>query len=136
MIALVTENVDGNLYVINANSVDEILQDYNGECNFVPENDAPVHLLIIDGHVIKSFPKRFEDCLNYLRFVDIAEIIKSLLKITVGDDYVENIFDSVFEDVKEDVFTSSDYQNSGAFNDDDVRMAIGRVLSKRLGVEA
>lgn len=68
--------------------------------------------------------------------MNIAEVTKSLLKIAVGDDYAGNIFDSIFEDVKKDVFTSSDYQNSGEFNDDDVRMAIGRVLSKRLGVEA
>jgi hypothetical protein len=39
--------------------------------------------------------------------------------------------DAVMNDIK----TASDWENSGHYNDDDVRLAIGRVLAKRLGVD-
>ena len=39
-IAILTENVDGKLYLIKAKSFRDILDDWNGECRSVPENDA------------------------------------------------------------------------------------------------
>ena len=46
--------------------------------------------------------------------------------------YVGNTF---MEDVIEDVLTSSAWDEDGYYNDDDIRLAIGRVLIDRLGIE-
>ena len=42
---------------------------------------------------------------------------------------------TVLEDVIDDIKTSSAWEDDGHYNDDDVRLAIGRVVMKRLGVE-
>lgn len=42
---------------------------------------------------------------------------------------------SLMEDVIDDIKTSSDWENDGHYNDDDVRLAIGRVFMSRFGVE-
>ena len=54
------------------------------------------------------------------------------LENCVSSSYVKNIHENIIDDVFEDVCECADPL---MFNDDDVRLAIGRVLSKRLGVE-
>ena len=39
------------------------------------------------------------------------------------------------DDVMDDITTSSEWEDTGHYNDDDVRLAIGRVMMDRLGVE-
>ena len=39
---IVTKDANGELYVITAEYFEDILDDWNGECNFVPANDASV----------------------------------------------------------------------------------------------
>ena len=43
--------------------------------------------------------------------------------------------ETVMESVMEDIMTSSDWENNGHYNDDDVRLAIGRVFMNRFGIE-
>jgi hypothetical protein len=50
----------------------------------------------------------------------------------VSDEYAPKIFDAIAEDVAEDIKASADAEN---FNNDDIRLAVGRVLAKRLGIE-
>ena len=64
------------------------------------------------------------------------------LTLTMDDEAAIKVADSknskgvsVMEDVIDDIKTSSDWENDGHYNDDDVRLAIGRVLMSRLGVE-
>lgn len=69
--------------------------------------------------------------------------IKSLLNHAVVSDYLERIINCVdtetnqsFVDaVIDDVKTSSAWHDDGYFSNDDVRLAIGRELMARLGVE-
>lgn len=49
----------------------------------------------------------------------------------ISDDYSDHIFDHIQDEVAEDVEASADRH----FNDDDIRLAVGRVLVKRLGIE-
>jgi hypothetical protein len=42
---------------------------------------------------------------------------------------------TILEDIIEDVLTSSAWDEDGYYNDDDIRLAIGRVLIDRLGIE-
>ena len=39
------------------------------------------------------------------------------------------------DDVIDDVMTSSAWDDEGYYNDDDIRLAIGRTLMARLGIE-
>ena len=39
---IVTENANGDPYLIQAKYLQDIVDDWNGECNFVPSNDAKV----------------------------------------------------------------------------------------------
>ena len=71
-ICIVTKNADGNLYVLKADDYNELINDWYGERNYVPSNDAPVYFTCLDGKPISPF--------NYFDF-------KSLLKY-VGENWV------------------------------------------------
>jgi hypothetical protein len=74
--------------------------------------------------------------------MDMTATILYHLSLSMDDDAAIRMADSVdssgttfMEAVIDDIKTTSDWEDSGHYNDDDVRLAIGRVLSKRLGVE-
>ena len=48
-------------------------------------------------------------------------------KVTKG----ETLMDAVMEDIT----TSSDWEENGHYNDDDVRLAIGRIMMKQLHID-
>ena len=49
----------------------------------------------------------------------------------ISDDYSSHIFDLIQDEVAEDIKECA----AERYNDDDVRLAVGRVLVKRLGIE-
>ena len=67
---------------------------------------------------IKDYSTFTNDCIN-------------LLGETISKDYVRYIYTEISGDLIEDVETSADEN----YSIDDIRLAIGRVLCKRLGVE-
>ena len=56
------------------------------------------------------------------------EFIRSILKQATSDEYARNILDLIYFDVLDDIKTSADKD----YNEDDVRLAIGRVLLSKL----
>lgn len=58
--------------------------------------------------------------------------LRSLLGAAISDDYVNDIINDIIDDVYEDVATCADQEK---WNEDDVRLAVGRVLCDRLGIE-
>jgi hypothetical protein len=60
---------------------------------------------------------------------NIADDIRKILSLSVGDDYVEYILNSIMEDVIEDIKETADEE----YSDDDIRFAIGRVICKKFG---
>ena len=46
---IVTENTDGEIYMITAEYIQDILDDWNGDCDFVPTNDARVFFAAWNG---------------------------------------------------------------------------------------
>lgn len=52
-IPIVTEDADGCVYTIIAKHIQDLLNDWNGTCDFVPSNDAPVHYAVYKGEIIK-----------------------------------------------------------------------------------
>jgi len=70
---------------------------------------------------------------------EINRITYVLLRGATGSDYAWDVVDSIFEDVVEDVFMASAVDETHDcldFNTDDVRLAIGRVLTERLEVQS
>ena len=63
--------------------------------------------------------------------------LRTILAESVGTDYASYIAaDERFAlDVKQDVEETSAWADEGYYNDDDIRLAIGRVLSDSLGIE-
>jgi len=62
---------------------------------------------------------------------NVREIMISLLKKSISDDYVVYIAENILDDVIEDIKASADED----YSDEDVRFAIGRVLIDRLGID-
>ena len=70
--------------------------------------------------------------------------IRAILTPAVSDDYVGRILSHTAEDedetytlmndIIEDVLLTSAWEESGYYNDDDVRLSIGRALISRLGM--
>ena len=64
----ITENIDGKKYVLTANRLNQILDDWNGECDYVPENDAKVYFAMFNDKIINPYEiETFEDLLKYLK---------------------------------------------------------------------
>lgn len=75
--------------------------------------------------------------------------VRMLLQNSVSSEYVRYILEdrekdeeeygcvgnTFMEDVIEDVRTSSAWDDEGYYNEDDIRLAIGRTVMARLGIE-
>lgn len=69
----------------------------------------------------------------------IEDSVRDVLSRAVSCDYVDRLlFDetngTIMSDIIRDIEETSDFGNSGDYNDDDIRLAIGRVLCARLGM--
>lgn len=65
---IITENTDGEIYMITANHIQEILDDWKGECNFVPANDARVFFAAWNGQPLNPYGySNFESLLRLLQ---------------------------------------------------------------------
>lgn len=62
---------------------------------------------------------------------NVKAVLEDLLTRCMASDYTLPVTNALLDDVFEDVNTAAD----NAFNYDDVRLAIGRVLCRRLEVE-
>ena len=54
--------------------------------------------------------------------------IEGILRRGISDDYTNDILEQIYDDVLEDIRTSADKD----YNEDDVRLALGRVIFERL----
>ena len=65
---IVTENADGNMYLIHSKYIQDILDDWTGDCNFVPANDARVYFAGVNGVAIN--PYEYQDFESLLQFLE------------------------------------------------------------------
>lgn len=76
--------------------------------------------------IIKNFKNPKED------YETIKNISKNLLSKCISNDYVERILDKIIYDIWYDITICTDLDN---FNEDDIKLAIGRTLCDKLGIE-
>ena len=67
-IVIVTEKADGGLYTITAEYFREILDDWNGDCNFVPANDARIFFAAWNGEPLN--PQEYQDFESLVRLLN------------------------------------------------------------------
>lgn len=66
-LTILTENVDNKLYLIEVKSFRDILDDWNGECRFVPANDARVFFTSYNREPVNPYCYTdFESLLEYM----------------------------------------------------------------------
>lgn len=65
---IVTENAEGEMYLIHSKYIQDILDDWTGDCNFVPANDARVFFASWNGKPISPYEYTdFESLAWYLK---------------------------------------------------------------------
>lgn len=64
-----------------------------------------------------------------------SDYVRYILEHQERDEEYELIGNTFMEDVIEDVMCSSAWDDEGYYNEDDIRLAIGRVLIDRLGID-
>lgn len=69
--AIVTENADGEIYMITAKYIQDILDDWNGDCNFVSANDARVFFAAWNGRPVN--PHCYSDFESLLKLLKITQ---------------------------------------------------------------
>lgn len=57
------------------------------------------------------------------------------MKSAISDDYVYDIRRAILDEVVADVVETSAFKENGTWNDDDIKLAVGRVLMNKLGLE-
>ena len=67
-IVIVTENAEGEMYLIHSKYIQDILDDWTGDCNFVPANDARVYFAGVNGVAIN--PYEYQDFESLLQFLE------------------------------------------------------------------
>lgn len=67
-LAIVTEDIEGQIYLIQARDVQDIINDWNLECIYVPQNDARVFFASWNGIPVSPYKYTdFESLLIYLK---------------------------------------------------------------------
>ena len=66
-ICILTENVDGSLYMLEADDCNELVNDWSGDCNYVPANDATVFFASYNGKPIN--PYAYTDFVSLVRYM-------------------------------------------------------------------
>lgn len=64
-----------------------------------------------------------------------SEYVRYILEYAEEDENGEQIGETFIDDVIEDVICSSAWDDEGYYNEDDIRISIGRVLIDRLGID-
>ena len=74
--------------------------------------------------------------------IQLENRITRIMQVAVSDDYAGRILEhtnesgtTLMEDIVQNVLETSAYEDEEYYNDDDIRLAIGRELSDRLGIE-
>ena len=66
---------------------------------------------------------------------DVRYFLDRNLKSAISDDYVYDIRRAILDAVVADVVETSAFKENGTWNDDDIKLAVGRVLMEKLGLE-
>ena len=69
-IFILTENADGELYSIETDEYNDIVNDWYGDCKFIPSNDARVFFATYDGVPVNPY--------LYNDFISLVDCLREL----------------------------------------------------------
>lgn len=69
---IITENINGDMYLLKSKYIQDILDDWNENCDFVPANDARVYFASWNGKPINPY--------EYTDFGSLIEWFRELQK--------------------------------------------------------
>lgn len=83
----------------------------------------------------------FDNSNGMIPDTDFRIEVEDIMRKSVSSDYVNDILDyetntgdTIFERIKEDVEVTSAWYDEQYYNDDDIKLAIGRVILEQLGL--
>lgn len=65
---------------------------------------------------------------------ELRNDVRRIFAESVSTEYTKIILDKIEDDIVSDVVETSAYEEDGSYNDDDIRLAIGRVLINKMGI--
>ncbi len=65
---------------------------------------------------------------------ELRQDIRRVLSTSISTDYIRNILDEIENDIIRDVVVCSSYEEDELYNEDDIKLAIGRVLMDRMNI--
>ena len=72
-IQILTENVEGEMYMLEADDYHELRDDWEEGCNYVPSNDAKVFFASYDGKPINPYA-----------YTDFCSLLDCLMRLHLG----------------------------------------------------
>lgn len=73
---------------------------------------------------------------DYERLQDDVKLFLDVkFRNAISDEYRYDIRKAILDDVVADVVETSDFRENGHWNEDDIKLAVGRVLMNKLGLE-
>ena len=100
---------------------------------YLKNYDCPIWDFVYDYGFDKHPEDGHKEIFDLIVSALIAEDVLKLLKGSISTEYVPEITSAIIEDVISDVRETSALEDKYEYNIDDVKLAIGRVLSVMLG---
>lgn len=93
--------------------------------------------LIKMAHVFRVPMDEFSVRRSHIDICDFSVEVRTILASSVGSDYAWYLSndDEFLNAVRDDVEETSSWNDDGYYTDDDIRLAIGRVLMWKFGIE-
>lgn len=103
----------------------------------ISDTSDPSQYIILKTEVLNSDPYYRRRRRNAIPPDSFASDLRQILNACVGTDYAHCLIhdDQFFNDVKANVEETSAWYDEGFYTDDDIRLAIGRVLLAQLGID-
>ena len=89
-IEFTTHNIDGKEYSVSTTVV-ELLRDWYGDCNMVPENDADIQKVTIDGEHFLELCKAETNRMTFGKFMEMLEGYLKPVAFNIEWDIVTNL---------------------------------------------
>ena len=123
--------------------ISEMIRNLGGEVHDVVYSIAKINEKIVENFIRTGKDDENSDMSKKKRETLSSEILE-IMKAAVSDEYARKILEykteetdlSLREKIVENVMETSSYLDDGYYNEDDVRLSIGRELMEILGIES
>ena len=65
-VVIVTENINGEKKVVFSSAINSLIDDWEKECDYLPETDAPVYFAMVNNAICSQDIRTIGDIMEYL----------------------------------------------------------------------